>query len=84
MRRSDFGVAMGAALLLASAAASAFHCPVDMKKIDARLAENPSLSAEQMSEVEDLRARGEALHEAGNHGEAVDVLGEAMRILGIE
>jgi len=72
-----------AASLLASSAAFAFHCPMDMKKIDDALARNPSLSAEQMAEVKKLRAEGETLHKAGKHQESVDTLGKAMKILGI-
>ncbi len=64
--------------------ALAFHCPADMAKIDAKLAENPTLTSEQAAEVAKLRAEGEALHNAGNHGESVKVLGEAMAILGIQ
>lgn len=69
--------------LLVSASAFAFHCPMDMKKIDEALAKNPKLSSEQMSEVKKLRADGETLHKAGKHQEAVDTLGKAMKILGI-
>jgi hypothetical protein len=72
-----------AAGLLASSAAFAFHCPMDMKKIDDALAKNPSLSAEQMAEVKKLRAEGETLHKAGKHQESIDTLGKAMKILGI-
>jgi hypothetical protein len=71
------------ALLLASSAAFAFHCPADMKKIDAALAKNPKLSAKQMTEVKKLRADGEALHKAGKHQQSVDTLGKAMKMLGI-
>jgi hypothetical protein len=66
-----------------SAAAYAFHCPADMKKIDAALEKKPALSAEQMTEVKKLRADGEAQHKAGKHQESVDTLGKAMKILGI-
>ncbi len=69
--------------LLASSAALAFHCPADMKKIDEALAKNPTLSADQMSEVKKLRAEGETLHKAGKHQEAVDTLAKAMKILKI-
>ena len=76
-----------AAALVATMVASpafAFHCPADMAKIDAALAKNPPLSAEQLTEVNKLRAEGEALHNAGNHAESVKVLGEAMAILDIK
>lgn len=75
---------LAASLLLASSAALAFHCPADMKKIDAALAKNPSLSAAQMSEVKKLRADGEAFHKNGKHQESVDTLAKAMKILGVQ
>lgn len=65
-------------------AAFAFHCPADMKKIDAALAQGPSLSAAQLAEVRELRAEGEALHKSGDHAGSVKALGRAMEILGIE
>ncbi|HEX5094077.1 MAG TPA: hypothetical protein VFV84_15445 [Burkholderiales bacterium] len=74
---------LGTALALFSAAALAFHCPKDMKAIDAALAKHPQLSAEQMSAVKKYRADGEALHKAGKHQESVDTLAKAMKILGI-
>lgn len=75
-----------AAALAAFIATPAFamHCPQDMAKIDAALANSPQLSEAQLAEVKDLRAEGEKLHKAGNHAEAVEVLGEAMDILGIK
>ena len=71
------------ALMFASFAAFAFHCPADMKKIDEALAKNPKLSEAQMTEVKKLRADGEASHKAGKHQESVDTLAKAMKILGI-
>ena len=64
--------------------AFAFHCPMDMKKIDAALAKNPSLTSAQLSEVKRLRAEGETLHKAGKPQESVDTLAKAMKMLGIE
>jgi hypothetical protein len=75
---------VAASLALASNAAFAFHCPADMKKIDAALAKNPKLSAAQMSEVKKYRAEGESLHKAGKHQESVDSLAKAMKILDIK
>lgn len=72
-----------AALLLASGAAFAFHCPADMKKIDEAMSKNPQLSSQQMAEVKKLRADGEALHKAGKHQESLDTLGKAMKLLKI-
>jgi len=73
-----------AATVLAAAPAFAFHCPADMAKIDAALAKNPQLSADQLAQVKKLRADGEALHKAGKHQESVDTLGRAMTILKIQ
>lgn len=73
----------GAALALASGTAAAFHCPKDMKEIDAALSKGPDLSAAQLTEVKQLRAEGEAAHKAGKHQESVDKLGRAKQILGI-
>lgn len=73
-----------AALMLVAGPAFAFHCPLDMSKIDEALAANPQLSDEQMKEVEELRAAGEELHNGGQHYASVTVLGRAMEILGIE
>src|SRR5206468_3684879 len=75
--------ALFGALMLASASALAFHCPADMKKIDAALGKNPKLSAQQMADVKKFRADGEALHKAGKHQESVDTLAKAIKILGI-
>ena len=77
-------LALLAALAFASTAAFAFHCPADMKKIDAALAKNPKLSAQQASDVKKFRADGEALHKAGKHQESVDTLGKAMKTLNIK
>ena len=79
MKRLTFLVAA----LAFSSSALAFHCPADMKKIDAAMAANPKLSADQMTEVKKLRADGEALHKAGKHQDSVDTLSKAMKILGI-
>lgn len=67
-----------------SGSAFAFHCPAEMKKIDEALAKNPMLTAEQMTEVKQLRAEGETLHKAGKHQEALDTLEKAKKILKIE
>lgn len=70
------------ALAFAATSAFAFHCPKDMKAIDAALP-NAKLTPDQMAEVKKLRAEGEAYHKAGKHQEAVDTLAKAMKILGI-
>jgi hypothetical protein len=78
-----FTLFFAATLLAISTAALAFHCPSDMKKIDAALAAGPQISAEQMDSVKKLRAEGEALHKEGKHQESLDKLGQAMSILGM-
>lgn len=75
---------IAAAVVAFAGNAFAAHCPMDMKKIDEALSKNPSLSATQLAEVKQLRAEGEALHKAGNHGASVEKLGKAMSILGIQ
>jgi len=73
------------ATMLASACgfAFAFHCPADMKAIDAKLATNPKLADADMAKVKQLRADGEAAHKAGKHDDSVKLLAEAMKLLGI-
>jgi len=71
------------ALAFAAGTALAYHCPADMKAIDAKLATNPKLSEADAAKVKQLRAEGEVLHKAGKHDESVKALGEAMKILAI-
>jgi hypothetical protein len=59
-------------------------CPSLMAKVDAALAQNPSLTAEQLAEVQQLRADGEAQHKSGQHAQSVESLGKALEILGVE
>jgi len=73
---------VAAGLVLASSTAFAFHCPADMKAIDAALPK-AKLSSEQMTEVKKYRAEGEALHKAGKHQESVDTLAKARKLLKI-
>lgn len=73
---------VAATLALGSGTALAFHCPADMKAIDAALPK-AKLDAGKMSEVKKLRAEGESLHKAGKHQESVDTLGKAKKMLGI-
>ena len=79
-----FAKSLFLALLFASTTAIAFHCPQDMKKIDAALAKNPKLTEAQMTEVKKLRADGEAMHKSGKHQDSVDTLAKAIKILAIE
>jgi hypothetical protein len=71
------------AVVALTAPAFANHCPKDMAAIDAALAKNPKLSAEQLDQVKKLRAQGEAQHKAGDHTGSVQSLQKAEDILGI-
>ena len=73
-------VAFLAAALL-SAPLWAAHCPADMAKIDALLQSNPPSDPAVLAQVQKLRAEGEELHNSGNHGQSVEVLGEALKLL---
>ena len=64
--------------------ALAGQCPADMRKIDAALSQSPQISAAQLAEVTELRAKGEAQHKSGQHGGSVKTLAKAMEILGIK
>lgn len=79
-----FKILPGILMLAISLPVFAGSCPKDMKKIDAALEGNPSVSASDMARVKELRASGEALHKAGKHADSVADLHEAMRLLGIE
>ena len=76
---------MALAALLATAAgmALAHNCPNEMKAIDAKLATNPSRSADNAAKVKQLRADGETHHKAGKHDDSMKALAEAKKILGI-
>ena len=76
-------IAMLLAVLLASAAAFAGNCPVQMKAIDEALPK-AKLNASQTAEVKKLRADGERLHKEGKHAESMAALGKAKGILGIK
>ena len=78
MKTTTFALLGG--LALASTQAYAFHCPMDMKKIDEAMGKNPQLSAEQMAEVKKLRAEGESLHKAGKHAELLARNGAYARL----
>jgi len=71
-----------AAVILGLSALPAFagHCPADIAAIDSAL-ENVSLEPEVAERVKALRDEGQSLHDAGKHGESVDTLSEAMRLV---
>ncbi|MBU1350891.1 MAG: hypothetical protein KKB95_03260 [Gammaproteobacteria bacterium] len=75
-----------ALVLLSMAAAGtalAHNCPNEMKAIDAKLATNPALTADNAAKVRKLRADGEMHHKAGKHDDSMKSLAEAKKILGI-
>ena len=63
-----------------SGPAFAFHCPKDIKVIDAALGKM-SLDSSTRSQVMALRNTGEGQHKAGNHDDSQKSLAEAMRLL---
>ena len=83
MKKLLSAVALAALVAAFSAPALAGTCPNMVKKIDAALAANPDVSAEQTTQITKLRNEGEAQHKAGSHGDAVDSLNKALEILGI-
>ena len=70
-------------LSMAAGAAMAHNCPNEMKAIDARLATNPSLTADNAAKVKQLRAEGEMHHKAGKHDDSMKSLTEAKKTLSI-
>ncbi|GDY35061.1 hypothetical protein [Acidovorax sp. NB1] len=75
--------ALAALLATTAGMALAHNCPNEMKAIDAKLATNPGLSADNAAKVKQLRADGEAHHKAGKHDDSMKALAEAKKILGI-
>ena len=74
--------ALAALLATAAGMALAHNCPNEMKAIDAKLATNPGLSADNAAKVKQLRADGETHHKAGKHDDSMKALAEAKKILG--
>ncbi len=64
--------------------AAAFHCPADMKRIDAALAATSNLTSDQVAQIKSLREKGEKEHQSGKHQDSVDTLAEALKLLGVE
>lgn len=80
LTRSLFALVLAAAI---AAPALAGQCPSLMRQIDAALPQ-ATLDEAKMAEVKQLRAEGEAHHQAGRHGESVAALNRAKSILGID
>ncbi len=77
-----FAIPAALALIFVASPALAGHCPSDIKKIDAALAD-AQLSAEDLATVTALRDTGEKEHNKGSHGKSIQALHEAMALLGI-
>ncbi len=77
-------LALVLSLPLVAAPAFAFQCPAEMSTINAALNPGPKLSEAGLARVRQLRAEGEPLHAAGEHQHSIDILAEAMPILGIK
>lgn len=75
---------LAAALCLLAAPVFAHNCPADMAAIDAALAAGTDLSEADLASVQELRAEGQAQHEAGDHDASVETLGQAKALLGID
>jgi len=69
---------------LFAGSALASGCPGLMTQVDDALAQNPPLTAEQLAEVQKLRADGEAQHSAGQHAQSMESLEKALEILGAQ
>jgi hypothetical protein len=70
-----------ACLAAVSSVAAADRCQDDMKKIDDALEKNTKLSGQERGAAMRLRVRGEELHDAGKHQEAVDMLARAQKLI---
>ena len=73
-------VLASAVAVMIAGPAFAFHCPKDVKAIDAALGKM-SLDSSTRSQVVALRDTGESQHKAGNHDDSQKSLAEAMRLL---
>lgn len=80
MKRHLLVATAAVALVLIAAPAYAFHCPLDIAAIDNGLAK-ARVSAEVKAQAKALRDEGEALHKAGKHGDALNKLSAAMRLI---
>lgn len=67
-------------LLAVASPAYASSCPADMAAIDAALP-TAQLSEADMAKVKDLRAKGEELHNSGDHAGSEAALDEAQKLL---
>ncbi len=77
-------ILVAAAVVIAmTTPALAKHCPKDVKIIDQSLPKATGLNKTQMTEVKALRDKGAALHKSKKHGDAIEALHAALKILGV-
>ncbi|MEQ8504332.1 MAG: hypothetical protein RIB80_03330 [Rhodospirillales bacterium] len=70
-----------AALVLLAAPAHAGNCPNLWKAFDEAVGSSTA-PKKDIAKAQGLRAKGEAMHKAGKHGESVKALEEAMKLIG--
>ncbi len=76
---------MAAALLaVMTGPALAGHGPRDIAAIDEALAAGTNLTEAQLAQVADWRDQGAQMHQNGQHGDSVNLLHQAMEMLGLE
>lgn len=73
---------VGFVLAISMGSAFAHNCPAEMKAIDAKLP-SVKLDQAQMSQVKELRAKGEQLHKEGKHTESMAALAQAKKLMGM-
>lgn len=76
-------ILLAAAVVALAAPAYAGSCPKHMADIDKALP-TAQLAAAQKTQVQQLRASGEAKHKAGQHADSVKDLQQAKQIMGIK
>ncbi len=74
-------LATAVVLAFVSGPALAGHCPKDVKKIQAAMS---TLDKEKMMMAKEMSDKGMALHKAGKHADAIEVLHKEMEALGIK
>ena len=81
MKRTLIAAAM---LVAMTGPALAGHCPKDVAAIDEALAAGTTLTSAQLAQVTEWRDQGAQLHQSGQHGDSVNLLHQAMEMLGLE
>ncbi|MEH6631357.1 MAG: hypothetical protein V7776_11040 [Halopseudomonas aestusnigri] len=74
----------GSLLIFGSSAALAYSCPTNIAAFDAAVAEGPNVSAEDLGHAVELRNKSEAKHIAGDHGGSIELINQALDLIGAE